>query len=72
MVHNVGSSDSTVRVIAGALVAVLGAAILLGFLEAGALVGVVALVIGVVLVGTGLTRTCLVYRVLGIDTSKRM
>ncbi len=66
--HNIGSTDRNVRAVGGAVLAVLGVAILIGVLEFGTAVGAVALVIGGVLLGTALTRTCLAYRLLGVDT----
>ncbi|OLZ40580.1 hypothetical protein A6E15_06055 [Natrinema saccharevitans] len=69
MKHNVGATDRNVRAVGGAVLAAVGVAILGGALEFGTAVGAVALLIGGVLVGTALTRTCLLYRILGVDTS---
>ncbi|RKD89053.1 YgaP family membrane protein [Halopiger aswanensis] len=68
MEHNIGSTDRNVRAVGGAVLAVLGIAILIGALEFGTAAGAVALLIGAVLLGTALTRTCLAYRLLGVDT----
>ncbi|PCR88955.1 YgaP family membrane protein [Natrinema ejinorense] len=70
MEYNIGSTDRTVRAVAGAVLAAVGIAILGGALEFGTTLGGVALVIGVVFLGTALVRTCLLYRILGIDTSE--
>jgi hypothetical protein len=66
---NIGSSDRTVRLALGALLLVLGLVIGAGVVPGGPIVGAVAALVGVVLVGTGLTRMCLVYRIIGVDTS---
>ncbi|MFC6719024.1 DUF2892 domain-containing protein [Natrialbaceae archaeon GCM10025810] len=68
MEHNIGLVDRNVRAVGGTVLAVLGIAILIGVLEFGTVVGALALVIGGVLLGTALTRTCLLYRILGVDT----
>jgi len=74
MEKNVGRTDRMVRLALGgllALVGVLGYAgfVPLAFLGIGqALAAVVVFVVGVVLLATGATSTCLVYRVLGVDT----
>ncbi|SFS10312.1 Protein of unknown function [Halomicrobium zhouii] len=69
MEYNIGTADRAVRLAVGGLLAALGGASLAGALETGPLVGVLALLVGAVLIGTALTRVCLVYRVLGIDTA---
>ncbi|MCU4801743.1 DUF2892 domain-containing protein [Halobacteria archaeon HArc-gm2] len=69
MKYNIGGADRTVRLAVGGLLAAIGGGSLAGALETGPLVGVLALLVGAVLIGTGLTRVCLVYRVLGIDTA---
>ncbi|ELZ09567.1 hypothetical protein C478_15347 [Natrinema thermotolerans DSM 11552] len=61
--------DRNVRAVGGAVLSAVGVATLVGALEFGTAVGAVALLIGGVLVGTALTRTCLLYRILGVDTS---
>ncbi|MBZ6496871.1 YgaP family membrane protein [Natrinema longum] len=70
MEHNIGSMDRIVRAVVGAVLAAVGIAIFGGALEFGTTLGGVALVIGVVFLGTALVRTCLLYRILGIDTSE--
>ena len=74
MKKNVGRTDRMVRLALGgllALVGVLGYAGFVGlaFLGIGqALAAVVVFLVGVVLLVTGATSTCLIYRVLGVDT----
>ncbi|MFB6112839.1 MAG: DUF2892 domain-containing protein [Halodesulfurarchaeum sp.] len=71
MERNVGVTDRNVRLAVGIVLGLLGIVSLSGVLDLGSwLVGAVLLVIGVVLVGTGVTRTCLLYRPLGIDTGR--
>ncbi|WP_254532599.1 YgaP family membrane protein [Natrinema gelatinilyticum] len=69
MKHNIGSADRVVRLIGGALLVVIGVASLAGLLEFGTVAGVGAVLIGAIFLGTALTRVCLVYRLLGIETS---
>jgi hypothetical protein len=71
MERNVGGLDRIARLILGPLVALVGAGVLFGVLATNRTVGVVLLVVGVVLVFTGLTRRCLVHRLLGINTCSR-
>lgn len=64
MAINVGPEDRVVRIVAGIA---LGALIYFGHLE-----GVTAIVVGVIalyLVLTGLVRMCLLYKMIGVDTS---
>ena len=70
MEHNIGATDRTVRLLVGGLLALLGLGILAGMLAVSQLVGVLALVVGLVFVGTALLRTCLLYRLLGLDTAR--
>lgn len=69
MEQNVGGLDRTARLLAGPLLALAGIAALVELLPLGTAVGAVALLIGVVFLVTGLTRTCILNRLLGIDTS---
>jgi hypothetical protein len=71
MERNVGGTDRLVRLVAGALVGLLGIAALAGMLQVGPVAGALALLVGVVLVGTALTQTCLAYKILGVDTCSR-
>ncbi|WP_135664716.1 YgaP family membrane protein [Halorhabdus rudnickae] len=69
MEQNVGSVDRTVRIVAGLVLGAVGLAVLAGFLSAlGTVIAALALVVGVVLLGTALTRQCLLYELVGIDT----
>jgi len=69
MKNNVGAVDRQARLVVGALLLAAGLASLGGLLGLGTTVGAVLALVGVVLVATGLVRVCLVYRVLGLDTS---
>lgn len=71
MEQNVGNLDRIVRIVAGLVLAAVGAAALAGVLTLGFPVAVVALVVGLVFLGTGLTQRCLLYRPFGISTLKR-
>lgn len=73
MVRNVGQTDSTVRLVVGALVAVLGASHFFGVFRLGTgtvgiLVALVLLVVGLVLVWTARTKQCPVYKSLDMST----
>ncbi|MDS0473374.1 DUF2892 domain-containing protein [Natrinema sp. 1APR25-10V2] len=68
MKSNIGSADRMARLVVGAVLLAVGVATLAGVLEYGVAAGAIAAVVGVVALGTGLTRFCLLYRVLGVDT----
>lgn len=67
---NVGSTDRSVRIVLGALLAVAGVAGFLGLWAANTIVAAVLTLVGVVVLGTGITRRCLFYKPFGIDTNK--
>jgi hypothetical protein len=69
MERNIGMLDGRVRLAVGALLAVVGIAAVADVLEVGLTAGVVALVVGAVLVGTSVTGLCPLYRALGISTA---
>ncbi|SEW30276.1 YgaP family membrane protein [Halobacterium jilantaiense] len=69
MKNNVGAADRQTRLVVGVLLLVAGLASLGGLLGLGTTVGAGLSLVGVVLIATGLVRVCLVYRVLGVDTS---
>jgi hypothetical protein len=69
MKSNVGGTDRTVRVVVGPVLAVLGSLVLAGVIAINPIVGGSLLLIGVVLLVTGLTRRCFINRVLGVDTA---
>lgn len=71
MKHNVGPTDRTARLVLGLALAVVGLAGLAGAVDFAQVVVALALVVGAVLVGTALTRVCLVYRLVGADTCRR-
>jgi len=64
LTSNVGSVDKVIRLVAG--VALAG----WGFLGAGlsTTVGLIALIVGVVLIATGLLNFCPLFRILGISS----
>ncbi len=68
---NVGGLDRTARLVVGVLVAAAGIAALADVLALGTVVGAIALVVGLVLIGTGALQTCPMYQLLGVDTCKR-
>lgn len=68
MRDNIGASDRALRLAAGGLLAITGLAVFGGLLNLGALTGGLALMFGAVLVGTGLTRLCPLYKIIGVDT----
>jgi len=69
MKNNIGATDRQTRILVGSVLAAVGLATLGGLLGLGPTVGAAATLLGVLLVATGLVRTCLLYRLLGIDTS---
>lgn len=77
MQQNVGSFDRTVRVVLGGSLLILGIAgyvglVTLAWIGIGqALASVVVAVLGLVLLVTAATRTCLIYSALGISTANR-
>ncbi|UHQ95134.1 YgaP family membrane protein [Haloterrigena alkaliphila] len=69
MKHNIGWTDRIVRAVGGAGLAAVGIAALSDALEFETTASTAALLIGGILLGTALTRTCLLYRILGVDTA---
>lgn len=69
MNRNVGDTDRTIRFALGMLLAILGGVSLLGQ-ALGRPIGAVLFVVGLVLLYTGVTRQCLLYRPFGIDTNR--
>ncbi|MFB6086671.1 MAG: DUF2892 domain-containing protein [Halodesulfurarchaeum sp.] len=69
MEQNVGGTDQTIRVALGMLLTILGAVSIVGQ-GLGLPIGIVALVVGLVLLVTGYTQQCLIYRPLGISTKR--
>ncbi|WP_136717082.1 YgaP family membrane protein [Halorientalis salina] len=73
MDKNVGGYDRIARLVAGPILLVLGIAALAGMLTlaegtVGTALAVIALLIGVVFLGTALTQKCPLNSLLGIDT----
>ncbi|AGB17080.1 Protein of unknown function (DUF2892) [Halovivax ruber XH-70] len=72
MEKNVGGTDRTMRLVVGPILALIGVAILAGWLGVGGTLGtalgVLAVLAGLVLLFTGVTQLCVVNRLLGIDT----
>lgn len=72
MEQNVGTTDRYVRIIVGIVLGVVGIAVFAGPLASlGTIVGAIALIVGVVFLGTGLTQRCLLYQPFGISTLRR-
>nr|WP_209309587.1 DUF2892 domain-containing protein [Halomicroarcula amylolytica] len=70
MKNNISATDRRARLVVGLALGLIGLATLGGLLELGTTVGVALSLLGFILVGTGLIRVCLLYRLLGIDTSR--
>ncbi|WP_135306098.1 YgaP family membrane protein [Haloarcula amylovorans] len=68
--NNISATDRRARLVVGLALGLIGLATLGGLLELGTTVGVALSLLGFILVGTGLIRVCLLYRLLGIDTSR--
>lgn len=71
MEQNVGDMDRIVRILLGVILLALGVAGLGDVVSTGVPLGVVLAVVGAVLVGTGVMRSCLIYNFIGVDTSER-
>nr|WP_191906234.1 MULTISPECIES: DUF2892 domain-containing protein [unclassified Haloarcula] len=69
MKSNIGAADRRTRIVVGVGLVAVGLASLGGLLGLGTAVGTVLTLLGSVLAGTGLIRVCLLYRLLGVDTS---
>jgi hypothetical protein len=70
METNVGGRDRTARLIIGVLGLLVGGGILLGLVDHGPTIGAIAVIIGLGLLVSGITRKCPLNRVLGINTAK--
>ncbi|MFW5938540.1 MAG: YgaP family membrane protein [Halanaeroarchaeum sp.] len=70
MERNVGTTDRYLRLVVGALLTAVGLTGLLDLWEVSTVIAAVLLVVGVVFLGTGYSRQCLLYRPLGIDTNR--
>lgn len=71
MEQNVGGLDRTVRLVLGPLLVLVGLAAVVELLPLGMPIAAGALLVGLIFVVTGLTRTCVLNSLLGIDTSQR-
>lgn len=69
MKNNIGATDRRTRIVVGLALVVVGLLAVGGLLGLGTTAGAVLTLLGLILVGTGLVRVCLLYRLLGIDTS---
>jgi hypothetical protein len=65
MQKNEGQTDRIIRAIVGVVVLILAYTTLSGALQ------IVAYVVGVISIVTSITGFCLLYKLLGIDTSKK-
>ncbi len=71
MEQNVGGLDRTARLVGGPAVVLVGVLALLDIVPAGTTLGVALLAVGLVVLLTGVTRFCLLHRLLGINTCQR-
>jgi uncharacterized membrane protein HdeD (DUF308 family) len=72
MEKNVGLTDRYARIAIGIVLGAVGIAVFAGPLASlGTVVGAIALLVGIVMLGTGLTQRCLLYQPFGINTGKR-
>jgi hypothetical protein len=69
MNSNIGSVDRAVRLGVGGAMAATGLAAFAGLVDLSGVVAALAVLLGLVLVGTALVRVCLLYRLVGLDTS---
>ncbi|MFC3476893.1 YgaP family membrane protein [Halobacterium litoreum] len=69
MEQNVGSTDSLVRVLLGAVLGVVSLAILGDYVDAAPILSPILGVAAVALLATGLTSTCGLYSLLGVRTN---
>lgn len=69
METNVGDTDQTLRVALGMLLTILGGISVLGQ-GLGVVPGAVLLVLGLVLLFTGYSRSCMLYKPFGINTNR--
>lgn len=67
---NIGVKDSRTRIVVGLVVGLIGLATLGGLIGFGTMIGAALAIAGLILAGTGFVRVCLLYRLLGIDTSR--
>lgn len=70
MKKNVGGIDRYGRIVIGLILTIAGIAAIAGYVDVDAILGVVALVIGAILLVTGTTQKCPINNVAGIDTTK--
>lgn len=75
MQQNVGDFDRIVRLVVGPILLLVGIGTFAGVLSLGTgttglALATIATLAGLVLVVTAFTRTCLLYSVLGLDTSR--
>lgn len=68
LIKNVGSTDQLIRIVAGVVLIALAFFKLGGFATAG---GVVAVIVGAVLIVTAALNFCPLYRILGMRTTKQ-
>ena len=68
MENNVGSMDSTIRILLGAVAGLLSLGILMSVIPLPAIVSPVLGVVSIMMIGTSLTGFCPVYTLLGVDT----
>lgn len=68
MEQNVGSTDKLVRVVLGAIAGIVSLAVLANAVSLPTVVAPVLGIAAVILLATGLTEFCGLYKLLGVDT----
>lgn len=71
MENNIGEPDRLLRIGLGLVLLAVGVTVFTGIVATAPLAGIVAAVIGLVLLATGTMRMCPIYRILGVDTCSR-
>ena len=69
MKSNIGAPDRVLRIAVGILLVVVGVGAGAGFVSVEPIIGVLALLAGIVLVVTGSLWMCPIYKLVGVDTS---
>ncbi len=67
---NVGGYDRIARIVIGAILAIVGIAMVAEIVEFNLWVGVAAIVVGAILLVTGAVQRCPINQVVGVNTAK--
>lgn len=72
MTKNIGSTDKTIRLVAGIILIIIGLLPILGIAAVvGATLAWIALIVGIVLVATALIGFCPAYTLIGFNSCKK-